>query len=532
MFGHAGVGGNGGQGNGPFGGFGGFGDIFDAFFGGNAQPGTRRTRRPAGADLRYDLRLTFDEAVHGTEKEIAFDALDACPVCSGSGAEPGTQPTTCPQCSGSGEIRQVRSTMLGQMVNITACPRCHGSGQIVETPCRHCRGEGRLERKKTLRVTIPAGIDEGHQIRLSGEGEAGPRGGTPGSLYVVTHVDEHPVLKRDGTELYLELTLSVTQAALGTEVPVRHAGRRGAARRQARHPAGHRDPPPRQGCGPPASTRAARRPPRAHRRRGPDPTLARASASSRGAGRRGGGARLPGCAARPGWCGRTSAPIRKLAPTQAFDRRPHQGRDRLSDPAATDGTSAAGTWLELSVLGGPRGGRGRERDPRPSRARRRVGRDPVHDGRRRPCGAHRRDATGDRPRIPPGAGPYRLPIRRYARSATPRASPGLRPAADRRAGRSRSSTKRTGRAPGRSISRSCASAARSSSARRWREHVAARARSSSASTRAWPSGPGCTPRPGSASRASSAGRTRDWSMARTVLDVGTRVRASSRSARR
>ena len=110
--------------------------------------------------------------------------------------------------------------MLGQMVNITACPRCHGSGQIVETPCLHCRGEGRLERKKTLRVTIPAGIDEGHQIRLSGEGEAGPRGGTPGSLYVVTHVDEHPVLKRDGTELYLELTLSVTQAALGTEVPI------------------------------------------------------------------------------------------------------------------------------------------------------------------------------------------------------------------------------------------------------------------------------------------------------------------------
>jgi molecular chaperone DnaJ len=110
--------------------------------------------------------------------------------------------------------------MLGQMVNITPCPRCGGSGQIVETPCQHCRGDGRVERRKTLRVTIPPGIDDGHQIRLSGEGEAGSRGGTMGSLYVVTHVDEHPVLKREGTELYLPLTLSVTQAALGTEVPI------------------------------------------------------------------------------------------------------------------------------------------------------------------------------------------------------------------------------------------------------------------------------------------------------------------------
>jgi molecular chaperone DnaJ len=219
MFGRAGVG-SGAQGYGPFGGFQGFGDIFDAFFGGNATSGTRRDRRPSGADLRYDLRLTFDEAIHGTEKEISFDALDTCPVCSGSGAEPGTQPTTCPQCSGSGEVRQVRSTMLGQMVNITPCPRCDGMGQIVETPCQHCRGEGRIERKKTLRVTIPAGIDHGHQIRLSGEGEAGPRGGTSGGLYVVTHVDAHPVLRREGTELYLPLTLSVTQAALGTEVPI------------------------------------------------------------------------------------------------------------------------------------------------------------------------------------------------------------------------------------------------------------------------------------------------------------------------
>ena len=110
--------------------------------------------------------------------------------------------------------------MLGQMVNVTACGRCRGTGQIVEKPCPACRGDGRTERKRTLRVSVPAGIDDGHQIRLTGEGEAAPRGGTPGNLYVVTHVEEHPLLKRDGTELYLELRLSMTQAALGAQVPI------------------------------------------------------------------------------------------------------------------------------------------------------------------------------------------------------------------------------------------------------------------------------------------------------------------------
>lgn len=219
MFGRAGVGGTGAEGYGPFGGFQGFGDIFDAFFGG-AAGGTRRARPPSGADLRYDLRLTFEEAIGGTEKEITFSALAGCETCSGSGAEPGTQPVSCPQCGGSGEVRQVRSTLLGQMVNITPCGRCRGAGRIVETPCHDCRGDGRLERPRTLRVTIPPGIDDGHQIRLSGEGEAGPRGGLAGNLYVVTHVDPHPALRRQDTELYHELELSLTQAALGTRVAV------------------------------------------------------------------------------------------------------------------------------------------------------------------------------------------------------------------------------------------------------------------------------------------------------------------------
>lgn len=220
MFGRAGVGGTGAEGYGPFGGFSGFGDIFDAFFGQGATNGTRRGRPPAGADLRYDLRLTFDEAIHGAEKEITFSAMGTCETCSGSGAEPGTSPVTCPQCNGTGEVRQVRSTMLGQMVNVTACGRCRGQGRIVEKPCATCRGDGRMERRRTLRVTVPAGIDDGHQIRLSGEGEAGPRGGSPGNLYVVAHVAPHPMLKRDETELYYELPVSITQAALGARVLV------------------------------------------------------------------------------------------------------------------------------------------------------------------------------------------------------------------------------------------------------------------------------------------------------------------------
>ncbi|MBI3751172.1 MAG: molecular chaperone DnaJ [Chloroflexi bacterium] len=200
-------------------GFGGFADIFDAFFGA-AAGGARRGRPPTGSDLRYDLRITFEEAVLGTEKEIEFPVLGRCDTCGGSGAKPGTEPTTCPQCNGRGEVRAVRQTMLGQMVNVTACPRCRGEGRIVETPCETCRGEGRTERRRTLRVSIPAGIDEGHQIRLSNEGEAGLRGGPPGSLYVAVHVTAHPSLKRDGTELVYEARIGLAQAALGTRIEV------------------------------------------------------------------------------------------------------------------------------------------------------------------------------------------------------------------------------------------------------------------------------------------------------------------------
>jgi molecular chaperone DnaJ len=217
MFGRAGLGAD--PDAGFAGGFGGFGDIFDAFFGG-ATAGSRRGRPQAGADLRYDLRITFEEAVRGAEKDIEFSVLVRCPTCTGTGAKPGTSPITCPQCSGRGEVRTTRQTMLGQMVNVTACPRCGGEGRIIETPCETCHGDGRVEQRRTIRVTIPPGIDEGHQIRLSNEGEVGPRGGPPGSLYVAVHVTPHPSLRREGTELAYDARISIAQAALGTRIQV------------------------------------------------------------------------------------------------------------------------------------------------------------------------------------------------------------------------------------------------------------------------------------------------------------------------
>lgn len=222
-FGKAGLGGAGGAGAdfSGFGDFGGFGDIFDAFFGGTAAGGSRGRGRPrGGSDLRYDLRITFEEAVLGTEKEIDFSALGRCETCSGTGAAPGASAEQCAECGGRGEVRSVRNTMLGQMVNVTTCPKCRGEGTVISKPCEGCRGDGRTERKRTLRVTIPAGIDTGHQIRLANEGEAGPRGGPPGSLFIAVSVKPHPTLKRDGTELYVEVPISISQAALGTHLTV------------------------------------------------------------------------------------------------------------------------------------------------------------------------------------------------------------------------------------------------------------------------------------------------------------------------
>ena len=221
MFGHAGVEGAAAGGFEGFGGgFGPFGDIFDAFFGGSPAGARRRSRVVAGADLRYDLTIEFAEAVFGVTKEFSFPTLVTCSHCEGAGGEPGTEPETCPECNGSGEKRRVAQTILGQMVNIVACPRCQGEGQIIATPCTVCGGDGRVREERDVVVSIPAGIDDGQRIALEGQGEAGPRGGPSGDLYVAVKVREHEQLVRRGTELYHELPITFPQAALGASLSV------------------------------------------------------------------------------------------------------------------------------------------------------------------------------------------------------------------------------------------------------------------------------------------------------------------------
>jgi len=200
-------------------GFGGINDIFDMFFGA-AAGGRTRTGPRRGSDLRLDLRLTFEEAVFGVERELTIPRAEACGACQGSGAEAGTSPQTCPQCRGSGQVRRATQSIFGQIVNVASCPRCNGEGKVIERPCKTCGGSGHRPGEKKVRVNIPAGVDSGSQIRLTGEGEVGPRGGAPGDLYIVIQVKAHSVLKRQGTDVIYELPLSVAQAALGDTVEI------------------------------------------------------------------------------------------------------------------------------------------------------------------------------------------------------------------------------------------------------------------------------------------------------------------------
>jgi molecular chaperone DnaJ len=217
-FGHSGL--NGGAGFDPFGAGGAdpFGSIFEAFFGGT-QAGGRGARGPQrGADLRYPLQITFEEAAFGVEKEIEYRRLDTCGTCRGTGAEPGTDPVRCPKCNGLGEIRQ-RSPIFN-MVTVTTCDQCRGEGTVIAIPCKECRGEGRVRKERKLTVKIPAGIDSSSQIRISNEGEGGPRGGPNGNLFVAIEVLPHKFFVREGNDILLELPLNVAQAALGAEVDV------------------------------------------------------------------------------------------------------------------------------------------------------------------------------------------------------------------------------------------------------------------------------------------------------------------------
>jgi molecular chaperone DnaJ len=223
-FGHAGVSGEAGAGANPFEGFGfgNFNDFLETLFSSAAGGTGARTRAGAqrGADLRYDLTLTFEEAVRGSQKEIEIPRWETCSNCQGSGSQPGATTQRCPNCQGSGEIRRVQTSIFGQFVNVMVCDRCQGEGRIITTPCERCHGQGRVRNIKRVTVNIPAGVDSGVNVRVTGEGEAPPRGGAPGNLYVALTVKPHEYFKRQNTDITYELPISFADAALGAEVVV------------------------------------------------------------------------------------------------------------------------------------------------------------------------------------------------------------------------------------------------------------------------------------------------------------------------
>ena len=197
-----------------------FADIFDTFFGGGGRGGGRRQRSNRGDDLRYDMTIAFEDAFVGVEKQIDVPRLTTCERCSGSGAEPGSGEETCPGCRGSGQIRRTAQSIFGSVVTAATCPTCGGAGRLLKNPCQECRGQGRLERTRRLAVRIPAGVDTGSQIRISGEGEAGVRGGPPGDLYVVLRVKGHSQLARRDQDVIYELRVNIVQAALGDRIEI------------------------------------------------------------------------------------------------------------------------------------------------------------------------------------------------------------------------------------------------------------------------------------------------------------------------
>lgn len=217
QFGHAGA-----QGFDGFGGaqdFGGFGDIFDMFFGGGAR--RRDPNAPQqGADIQYTITLEFEEAIFGKETEIQIPTDETCGTCKGSGAKPGTQPKTCSTCHGSGQMNHEQSTPFGRIVNRRVCHTCQGTGKEIPHKCPTCHGSGKVKKHKRIQVSIPAGIDEGQQIRIAGKGEPGINGGPPGDLFVLIQVKKHDFFERDGDNIYCEMPLTFTQAALGDEVEV------------------------------------------------------------------------------------------------------------------------------------------------------------------------------------------------------------------------------------------------------------------------------------------------------------------------
>ena len=217
QYGHAGVDPRAGMGAGAAGaGFGSFADAFGDIFGDIFGAGRQRSNVYRGADLRYNLEISLEDAARGTETRIRIPAMEECATCKGSGAKPGTSPTTCPTCQGHGQVRMQQGFFSIQQT----CPRCHGTGKIVASPCQTCGGAGRVKQHKTLSVKIPAGVDEGDRIRMTGEGEAGVNGGPPGDLYVVIHLKPHTVFTRDHNDLHCEMPISITTTALGGDIEI------------------------------------------------------------------------------------------------------------------------------------------------------------------------------------------------------------------------------------------------------------------------------------------------------------------------
>ena len=206
----------GGAGGFDFSGFGGMGDIFDQLFGGGMGGARTRNAPMQGNDLRYDLRITFEEAAFGCEKSFEFMRNENCDTCHGTGAKPGTQPKTCPTCKGTGQVR----VSGGFMVTVRTCSTCGGTGKVITDKCAACAGTGRLRRRRTASVKVPAGIDNGQTIVMNGQGEPGRNGGPNGDLYIQISVRPHKLFKRDGTNLHLDLPISFTQAALGADIDV------------------------------------------------------------------------------------------------------------------------------------------------------------------------------------------------------------------------------------------------------------------------------------------------------------------------
>ncbi len=204
-------------------GFGGLGDIFESFFGGFGETPFGRTAQHApqrGNNLQSHFTLSFEEAVFGCKKEIEIQRIELCPLCHGIGSQPGTNPQTCPECHGAGQVRKYQRSIFGQFTHITTCPRCGGSGTIITNPCPQCRGKGRTKVKRKLVVNVPAGVDNGHQLCLEGEGDAGLNGGRIGNLYIALSVKSHDLFRREGADIFYELPINFTQAALGDEVDI------------------------------------------------------------------------------------------------------------------------------------------------------------------------------------------------------------------------------------------------------------------------------------------------------------------------